>query len=1414
MKLSKWLRRTLIVLALVGAGVAGLYAFLQSKPGRDFAGALIESAASDEDLNIDIEGLEGSLPGAPRVAKLTLSDKTGPWLVLHDVEVDWSPLALVGGDIVAESISIGRADWLRLPASGDDTSSGGGGDIPSLAIGKLAIAIAVIAPEVAGQGGTFRIDGAADTRNLRDRATLSLQAVELGEGGARAAVEAKYDPAQDQLDLDAKIDDRAGGKLAAMLELPPDAPLSLALDSEGSLDDWRARLTAAGGTALNAAGEATIKRQGEWRELTLKLIADATAVGPESFRPLYEGHSDVALTAALSDAGAWRVTRLNAATPALTLTGTGTFDPNAKSAKLDAALTVPRGQAIGALIDDAADWHDLTLTAKTEGAWPNPSVIVEWRAIDVTADDIRASTLAGRVVATPDRRWDDEGLAVAFAARIDAAELTSPDETLQSLIGPAATMTAQAMLIDRERLSSIAGELKTQAASLRFAGDADARAANGVVSFDAPDLTRAGLRKGAVALSATIEANLESSRWSVEGKGTATDIAPGGAVDALLSGKQDLTFAFEVLGPGRVQLSSLALRGERLTLIAGGEVTRDALNLDAEAKIANLAALSPEHEGAAEVDIRVTGTADAPRFSGAAALTSGKLYGRPVKTLSLDLGGVDDKGMSRLTIKGDYDERPVEGAANVAWLKEGGARIEALNLALESLTLKGDATVEGAGLIRGAFTLDARDLSEIAPFVGSNIAGALAGSLRFDAANHRQTLALALTGPRFAVEDIVFNKIALTGTIADLFGEMAPNLRVKAAAADFGGFDLQALDATARGSFASLALNAKAQRAGTSITGRATLDLDAEPAVVSLDALQLARGDKTARLVNPIDIVLTDDGIRIPETRIAAGGGSIVLAGTAGPTMDIGLDMTALPLWVAAFATDPLPVTGTASGTARIREAGATSFDIKVVNLAPEADPRIVRNVSMNATGQTDRTGLDFKVTLADAARTSFVAAGRVPFAENGALGIDVNGTADLALANVYLSVAGDRTRGTLTTAARITGTRAAPRIEGTGKIANGFFRSAGSGFELRDITATLEGSERRIAVTALTAKAANGGAVSGRGEIALDPANGYPIDLSIKAEDAQLVSTDLTTVVADVDVRMAGGILRQAAITGSADVELWEIRLPERLARPLTPIRVKHKNAPADIATTLPTEEEEAQSSLPFTLDVTVRAPQRVHVRGQGIQAEFGGQVKASGTVDRPAVNGRFDLRRGSVELLSQRVALTRGRISFLGDVVPEIDIAGEVRKSDVTATIAVKGKASAPEITLTSTPTLPQDEIMARVLFNKSTQQLSAFEAAQLAGAIARWSGLSTGPDILDTLRASLGIDSLSAVTDTAGGTAVSAGTYLGSGVYVGFVQGTDTAAGRATVDVDLTDQIKLRGEAGPTGDTRVGVVAEWEY
>jgi hypothetical protein len=44
----------------------------------------------------------------------------------------------------------------------------------------------------------------------------------------------------------------------------------------------------------------------------------------------------------------------------------------------------------------------------------------------------------------------------------------------------------------------------------------------------------------------------------------------------------------------------------------------------------------------------------------------------------------------------------------------------------------------------------------------------------------------------------------------------------------------------------------------------------------------------------------------------------------------------------------------------------------------------------------------------------------------------------------------------------------------------------------------------------------------------------------------------------------------------------------------------------------------------------------------------------------------------------------------------------------------------------------------------------------------------------------------------------------------VFVGVSQ---ASGGSATVDVDLSEDIKLRGEAGAKG-TKVGVAAEWEY
>lgn len=1413
MHIPKWAWRTGIALAIVIAGVLSGFVFLHTPPGRRLAASLVEGVVSSDNLTVKIDELTGTLPWSPHAKTVTLSDAQGPWLVLHEVMVSWSPLALVSNDIVANEVTVGRLELLREPApSADVPADTEGGALPTLLVEKLTVGEARIAPEVAGVEGRFSIEGSVDMLDPAKRSRFLLKVTELAGGAARINADIEYEPEKKLLRADAAVADNANGTLARMLSIPADTPLSLTMKSDGSLDDWKADLSASGGAALSATCTATIKRSGDWRNLDLTFTSDIGAIGPVRLRGLIQGRTEIDIVGARSDADAYRIERIVANAPALKLEASGAFDEAAKRAEGLATLSSPNGAAFASLLG-GAEWRDLTLTAKVQGAWPTPSLVVDLNASDVKAEGVRSGTVTAHSEATPDRLWNDADATIALTGRANLADLSAEDKTVADILGAAALLTFKANRRDGN-WRDIVGEIATTGATARFAGEVGSTI-HGVVSFDAPDLSKAGFVRGALNVRANVDANLKTNEWSLDGKGEATNAALGEAIDGLLAGKQNLSFSLEG-DTKNTQISSITVQGDAVSFIGSGDITGDALDLDAKVTAPNIGLVSPEHAGRVDADVHIAGTLNAPRLTGNASLKNGKFYGRPVEQLAASLGRANDKGLSRLTIDGDYNAKPAKGTADVAWLDKGGARIDGLDLTFASVALNGSITVDGAGLINGPLKIDADEIADIAPFIGEDLAGNVAGDLRFAPANGKQSLTVALAGPHLRVDTLNMGVVGISGTVSDVFGSTtAVNAKATAASAGVDDFVLEKVAVTAQGPLSAINATLTGTRVDTKIDTTATLRFDQRPNVIAVRTLKLTRYDKIATLTAPVDVTLNDGHVMIANARIAAGGGTATVSGDAGSATDLQITANALPLWVAAFVVDPLPVVGTASGTARIGKGGATSFDVKVVNLAPESQPRVVRNVTLIATGQSERGALNFKMTLADAVHTSFTADGRIPYVRDGALAINARGTADLALANAYLSVQGDRARGTMTVQARVTGTRSAPQIQGSGKISGGFFHSAASGFEIKDASADFIGSNRSVAVSNLNAKAANGGTISGGGDIALNPDAGYPINLVLKASGAQLVATELTTIVADVDARMVGALVRQPKISGTADISLWEIRLPDRLLRPLTPIRVKHRNAPARVLAMLPAsgETDDEATSLQFGLDVTVRAPRRVFLRGQGIDAEFGGEVKVTNTVDSPSINGRFDLRRGQVALLSERVALTSGRVQFNGEVTPTIDVAGEVRRSDFTATVAVKGKATAPEITLSSVPVLPQDEILARVLFNKPTQQLSAFEAAQLAGSIARWSGLSSGPGILDRLRNALGIDSLASVTDSGGGSAVGGGSYVGN-VYFGFVQGTDTTAGRATVDVELTDEIKLRGEAGPSGDTRVGVAAEWEY
>ena len=116
------------------------------------------------------------------------------------------------------------------------------------------------------------------------------------------------------------------------------------------------------------------------------------------------------------------------------------------------------------------------------------------------------------------------------------------------------------------------------------------------------------------------------------------------------------------------------------------------------------------------------------------------------------------------------------------------------------------------------------------------------------------------------------------------------------------------------------------------------------------------------------------------------------------------------------------------------------------------------------------------------------------------------------------------------------------------------------------------------------------------------------------------------------------------------------------------------------------------------YGLNVRINAPNRIFVRGRGLDAELGGSLLLTGTTNQ--INfGRagFDLIRGRLDILGKRFNLTEGAVKFQGELVPYLRFVTATSTQSGEARIIIEGPATAPEVSFESTPASPQDEVLA---------------------------------------------------------------------------------------------------------------------
>uniref|UniRef100_UPI003158871D translocation/assembly module TamB domain-containing protein n=1 Tax=Sphingomonas sp. H160509 TaxID=2955313 RepID=UPI003158871D len=323
---------------------------------------------------------------------------------------------------------------------------------------------------------------------------------------------------------------------------------------------------------------------------------------------------------------------------------------------------------------------------------------------------------------------------------------------------------------------------------------------------------------------------------------------------------------------------------------------------------------------------------------------------------------------------------------------------------------------------------------------------------------------------------------------------------------------------------------------------------------------------------------------------------------------------------------------------------------------------------------------------------------------------------------------------------ADVVGTLANPTLRGVVQANGARIESATTGTVLTNVQATGRFGGSRLVIDRFGADAGKGGRVTGTGQFEFAAVAGIGLDLALQADKAVMINRD------DIGATVSGPLTFKSngsggTIAGDVILDKSRYRLGQATAASAVPqLNIREINLPDG-------GEEIATPTKPWTLAIKARAPNQVMVSGLGLTSEWSANLQIAGQPENPAITGRATLIRGDYEFAGRQFELARGVIRFDGQVPanPALDIEANADSTGLSASIRVTGYALKPEIGFTSTPALPEDELLSRLLFGTSITNLSAPEALQLAAAVAALQGGGSGLNPINAVRRAAGLDRL---------------------------------------------------------------------
>ncbi len=905
---------------------------------------------------------------------------------------------------------------------------------------------------------------------------------------------------------------------------------------------------------------------------------------------------------------------------------------------------------------------------------------------------------------------------------------------------------------------------------------------------------------------------------NIAGKGTINLSAGDEKVLALL-GKQAQLSLKARLDKSASELDSFDLKGKNLVLHSQGKISKQSLVGEYHLTVMDLTALAQSLTGKLVVQGQLSGHPEnfmlSSNLSGELGFEAGgqRHPEKPV-TGKLQLNNLPNAP------NGEFDGRfwlagsPLNMSVN-ANKQKADVVVGIQQAHWKSAQLQGQLTLSPkAPFPLGKITFNIAQLADFQPIIGQPLTGGMNGEVTALLAKGQPRLDLVAHARQVKIHDqLAMDQISLAATLNDPLRslQLDGKLSVDGLTRDALGGKLQ-LDFVGPPSALTLQLHAALMDpANHPIAIEASAQANAEARRLLINRSQVSWRKETLALREPLTIRFAD-GLKLDNLRLGLRQATLAIDGQISPLLDLNAHLKDLPAGLISALNPRLNMTGTLQANARLTgaphrpqgkiEINATDITLKHQQLSLPA-------AQIKATALLDGTRMELTGQAKVNTKASAHINGSIPFDPSLPLQLHANADIDLKLSDPILTAAGRRLRGQAKFQADVAGTIAQPSYRATLQLDKADALDHTLGFNITDINALIQAENGIIRINKFAAKA-GAGQINAQGSINLDSV-AMPMDVKITSRNARILASDRLMVNLDSDLALRGDAGGKLLALGSISINRAEIRIPERL-----PVQIAVLNIPSAATAQ---KETKPTDKTGLGLNLVISAPGNILVRGQGLDAELYGTVRITGSPDQPQPDGVFKLRRGTFTIVGKTLAFSEGAVSFDGGSLtnPSLDFTASSTSNHITAILNVGGTANKPIIRLSSVPSLPQDEVLARLLFDRDAANLSVTEMVQIGRALASLTGVHFGlDDPLENVRTRLGLDRLSV------GATLEAGRYVMPGVYLGATQGLTGSDPQATIQIDLTKQLKLEATVGggtspniATPNTnRVGIIFQHEY